>query len=69
MRTKTPFYLGTYDLWTYWKGLKVKVKNHTKIASSENKQDPKTPSLIPSLLGGRKGKIIETSSLLQFNIK
>ena len=42
----TPFYLGTYDLRTYWKGFKVKVGNHTKIANSENNQKSKTPSLI-----------------------
>ena len=34
---KTPYCLGTYDLQTYWKGLKVKLKNYTKIANSENK--------------------------------
>ena len=65
----TPFSLGTYNLRMYWKGLKVKVKNHTKIANYENKQKSKTPSLISPWLGGRKGKMSETRSLLQFNIK
>ena len=63
------FTLGTYNLRTDWKGLKVKVKNHTKIANYENKQTSKTPSLISPWSGGRKGKIIETRSLLQFNIR
>ena len=63
------FSLGTYDLRTYWKGLKVKVENQTKIANYENKQKSKTPSLISPWLGGRKGKMSETRSLLQFNIK
>ena len=51
--------MGAYDLQTYWKGLKVKDKNHTKIANSKNKQKPKTPSLNYPWLGGRKGEIIE----------
>ena len=63
------FYLGTSNLQTYWKGLKVKVENNTKIPNSENIQNYKTPSLISLWLGGRKGKIGETRSLLQFNIK
>ena len=49
--------------------MNVKVKNHTKIADSENKKNPKTPGLISSWIGGRKDKMSETSSLLQFNIK
>ena len=51
--------MGTYDLRVYWKGLKVKVENHTKIADSENKQKSKTPSLISPWFGGRKGKMSE----------
>ena len=35
--------MGTYDLQTYWKRLKVKVENHTKLANYENKQKSKTP--------------------------
>ena len=65
----TPIYFGTYDLRTYWKGLKVKVGNHTKIANSENKQKSKTTSLIFPWLGGWKGKMSETRSFLQYNIK
>ena len=63
------FSLGKQDLHTYWKGLKVKVENQTKIVNSENKQKSKMASLIYPLLGGRKGKMSETRSLLQFNIK
>ena len=63
------FYLGTHNLQTYLKGLKVKVENHTKIANCENKQKSKMPSLISPWLGGRKEKMSETRSLLQFNIK
>ena len=56
--------MGTYDLPPHWKGLKVKVENHTNIANYENKQMSKTPSLIYPWLGGRKGKMSETRSLL-----
>ena len=59
----------TYDLKMYWKGFKVKVENHTKIANSESKQKSKTPSLIYPWLGGRKGKMSGTRSILPFNIK
>ena len=58
-----------YNLRMHWKGLEFKAENHTKIANSENKQKSKTPSLFYPWLGGRKGKMIETISLLQFIIK
>ena len=65
----TPFSLGTNDLCTYLKGLKVKVANYTKIANYEYKKSSKTPSFISPLLGGRNEIISETKSLLQLNIK
>ena len=37
--------------------------------NSKKKQEYTTPSLIFTWLGYRKGKMGETSSLLQFNIK
>ena len=55
----TPFSLGTYDLRTYWKGLKGKIKNHTKIANYENKQKSKKPSLILHDLDGEKEKLVK----------
>ena len=50
---------STYNFQTYWKVLKVKVENHTKIANCENKEKSKTPGLISPWLGGRKGKMSE----------
>ena len=61
--------MGTFNVQIYWKCLKSKGKNHTKIAKSENKQKSKTPSLISQWLVGRKGKIGEKSSILQCNTK
>ena len=58
-----------YDLEMYWKCLKVKDENHTKIANYENNQKSNMPSLISPWLGGEKMKISETSSLLKLNIK
>ena len=58
-RVTTPFSLGTYNLRTQWKGLQVKVENHTKIDNSENKQKSKMPSLISPWLVGRKGKWVK----------
>ena len=51
--------MGTYDLWMYWKGLKVKVENHTKIDNSENKLKSKTPGLIFHDFEGEKGKWVK----------
>ena len=50
---------GTYDLRTDWKGLNVRVGNHTKIANSGNKQKSKRPSLISPSLGGEKEKWVK----------
>ena len=53
----------------YWKGFTVKDENHTNIANSENNQNYNMPSLISPWLVVRKGKMSETRSLLNFNIK
>ena len=61
--------LCEYLLRMHLKGLKVKVENHTKIANSENEQKSKMPSFMSPLLGGIKGKMSETWSLLLLNIQ
>ena len=67
--SKNIIFFGYGQFANVLKVLKVKVKNHIKIANSENKQIPKTPSLISPWIEGRKGRMRKTRSLLKFNIK